>query len=480
MNTQPLDVAIIGAGTAGLSARAEVAKMTDSYRVFDPGPYGTTCVLSACMPSKALLQSAHDFQRRHDFDSLGIVGAETLRVDAARVLTETRKLRDLLAGEVIDGMSDWRETHLVPDAAVFQNDGTLRAGKRLFRPHATIIATGSRPVVPTAWRDKFGTRVLTSNDIFALKDLPRRMAVIGLGPVGLELGQALGRLGVQVIGFDPSPSLGGLDDPELQARLHKAIAPDMTCIQAQADPVKGEGGAIRMQWKDGEAEVDYMLVAMGRKPNLTDLGLEAIGVDLGDDGLPELEPEQLNLLGTRLYFAGDSGQGPGLLHEASDEGRIAGYFAVRDKDAVFRRRTPLRLVFSDPQIALVGASWTALQDRDDSIAVGEASFDHAGRTRLQRAGGGTIRIYAQKADARLLGAAIVAPEAEHLAHLLAYAIDHGDDLQGLLRMPAYHPTHEEVMRRALRSALKKCDVDAPDLEAIRCKDPPMECHTEES
>lgn len=474
MNTQPLDIAIIGAGTAGLSARAEVTKVTDSYRVFDPGPYGTTCVRSACMPSKALLQSAHDFHRRHAFDSLGIAGEKALRIDAARVLDETRKLRDSLAEEVIDGMADWRETHLVPAAPVFQDDGTLRAGDQRFLPEATIIATGSRPAVPQNWRDRFGGRVLTSDDIFELKDLPRRMAVIGLGPVGLELGQALARLGVEVTGFDPAPSLGGLDDPALQARLHKAIAPDMTCVQAQAEPVEGHDGAIRMQWDDGETEVDCILVAMGRKPNLADLGLEAIGVTLQEDGLPELEPTQLNLSGTRLYFAGDSGQGPALLHEASDEGRIAGYFAARDEDAVFRRRTPLRMVFSDPQIALAGASWTALQDRDDSIAVGEASFDHAGRTRLQRGSGGALRIYAQKSDARLLGAAIVAPEAEHLAHLLAYAIDHGDDLQGLLRMPAYHPTHEEVLRRALRDTLRKCDVEAPDLEAIRCKDAPME------
>ena len=474
MNTQLLDVTIIGAGTAGLSAQAEVAKVTDRYRVFDPGPYGTTCVRSACMPSKALLQSAHDFHRRLAFDSLGIVGAEALRVDAARALAETRKLRDSLAENVIDGMASWRETHLIAAAPVFQEDGTLRTGDQRFQPEATIIATGSRPIVPQDWRDRFGGRVLTSDDIFELTDLPERLAVIGLGPVGLELGQALARLGVKVTGFDPNPSLGGLGDPELQARLHKAIAPDMTWVQAQAEPVEGRDGAIRLQWDDGETEVDCILAAMGRKPNLADLDLHAIGITLQEDGLPDLEPAQLNLSGKRLYFAGDCGQGPGLLHEASDEGRIAGYFAARNRDAVFRRRTPLRLVFSDPEIALVGASWTALQDRDDSITVGEASFDYAGRTRLQRKSGGALRIYAQKTDARLLGAAIVAPEAEHLAHLLAYAIDHGDNLQGLLRMPVYHPTHEEVLRHALRDALRKCDVEAPDLEAIRCKDAPME------
>ncbi len=474
MSTETLDVAIIGAGTAGLSARAEVAKVTDNYRVFDPGPYGTTCARSACMPSKALLQSAHDFHRRHAFDDLGIVGAEALRVDGARVLAETRKLRDSLVAGVIDNMANWRDTHLVPDAPVFQSDGALHTGDTRFRPRATVIATGSHPAVPPDWRDRFGSKVLTSDDIFELDELPRRVAVIGLGPVGLELGQAMARLGVEVTGFDPTAAIGGLDEPELQARLHEAIAQDMTIVQAKADPTEGPRSAIVMQWEGGETEVDCVLVTMGRKPNLSDLGLGAIGVDLGDDGLPTLAPGHLNLPGTRLYFAGDAGRGPALLHEASDEGRIAGYFAARDGDATIRRSTPLRIVFCDPQIALVGAIWGDLGNLEGEIVVGEASFDQAGRTRLQRESGGTIRLYAEKATARLRGAAILAPEAEHLAHILAYAIDHDGDLLGLLRMPAYHPTHEEVLRRALRVALEKCDVDAQDLEAIRCKDTPME------
>ena len=123
-----------------------------------------------------------------------------------------------------------------------------------------------------------------------------------------------------------------------------------------------------------------------------------------------------------------------------------GYFAARGEDAVFDRRTPLRMVFCEPQIALVGATWDTLQDRRDEIATGQASFDEAGRTMLQRGQGGAIRIYAEKSSARILGAAIAAPEAEHLAHLLAHAIGQGKDLRDLLRMPAYHPTHEEVLR----------------------------------
>jgi len=474
-----IDVAIIGAGTAELSARSEVAKVTDSYRVFDPGPHGTSCARVACMPSKALLQSAHDFHRRHDFEALGIVGGAGLRIDSGRVLQETRKLRDVLVDEVLGGMSDWRDTHLVAHAPVFETGAVLRAGDAWFRPRTTIVTTGSRPVVPPGWRERFGARLLTSDDIFELRHLPRRMAVIGLGPVGLELGQALARLGVEVTGFDPAHSIGGLTDPGLLPRLREALSAEMTIVNAEAELVEKVGHAITMQWAndetEGETEVDLLLVAMGRRPNIDGLGLDLAGVTLRKDGRADLPEGRLNPPGARVYFAGDAGLGPGLLHEASDEGRVAGYFAARGEDAVFDRRTPLRMVFCEPQIALVGATWDTLQDRRDEIATGQASFDEAGRTMLQRGQGGAIRIYAEKSSARILGAAIAAPEAEHLAHLLAHAIGQGKDLRDLLRMPAYHPTHEEVLRRAMRAALAECALDVPELEAIRCEDTPVDC-----
>ncbi|SIO47468.1 dihydrolipoamide dehydrogenase [Rhodovulum sp. ES.010] len=474
MTSQPLDVAILGAGTAGLSARAEVAKVTDSYRVFDPGPLGTTCARAACMPSKALLQSAHDFKRREALPDLGIAGGDALRADGAMVLARTRELRDRLVGGVLDGMADWRETHLVPHAAVFGPDGVLCAGAHRFRPAATVIATGTRPIVPEPWRARFGDRIVTTEEVFELDALPRRMAVVGLGPVGLELGQAMARLGVEVTGFDPSATLGGLDDPDLLDRLREALKGEMRIVRAEAAPEPGEGGAIAMRWDEGAVEVDLVLAAMGRAPNLDGLGLDRLGLDLGEDGRPDLPRGCLNPPGARLYFAGDAGAGPALLHEAADEGRIAGHFAARGQDAAFRRRVPLRLVFCEPQIAVAGATWDELADRHERIAVGGASLDSTGRVLVQRGAGGAMRLYAEKATARLLGAAIVGPEAEHMGHLLAFAIDKDADLGALLRMPAYHPTHEEVLRRALREALAGCDVSLDELDAITCQDVPVD------
>lgn len=473
MTVREIDVAIIGAGTAGLAARGEVAKVTDSYRVFDPGPLGTLCARVACMPSKALLQSAHDFHRRHAFEALGIDGAGHLRPDTARVLAETRALRDDMARSVVDKMAEWRGDHLVQESAHFEGDGVLRAGASRFRPRATIIATGSRPDVPQGWKERFGDRVLTSDDIFELKDLPGRMAVVGLGPIGLELGQALARLGVEVTAFDPRPRLGGLSHPDLCGTLREMLAGEMRIVAARADPHPGRNGAIAMRWEDGETDVDAVLVAMGRTPALGGLGLETLDPRLSPGERPDLAKGQLNLQGTRLYFAGDAGAGPPLLHEAADEGRIAGFHAARGEDARFARRVPLAIVFSDPQAAVAGRSWGDMED-DPGIVTSGADVTGSGRNRLQRGAGGAIRLHARRSDARIVGAEILAPGAEHMGHLIAHAIERASTVGDLLKMPFYHPTEEEILRRALRGLAQDCAIDMDEIEAIRCDDTPAD------
>lgn len=475
MTIKEIDVAIIGAGTAGLSARAEVAKVTQNYRVFDPGPYGTTCARAACMPSKAFVQSAHDFHRRHSFACLGIRGGGKLEVDGKAVLEKTRALRDSFVAGVLKGMESWRETHLVAHVPEFQENGTLSARGETYRPRATIIAVGTKPAVPGPW-EGFGDRVITSENFFELTKLPRRMAVVGLGPVGLELGQAMARLGVEVTGFDPSPSLGGLTDPELEPVLRGAIEREMRLVNATAEPTQDPGGAVRLHWPDGEITVDQVLLAIGRRVDLSDLKLEHAGVKLDDEGRPELEKGRLDQSGVPVYFAGDASGGPALLHEASDEGRVAGWCAVRGKPASFRRRTPLRIVFTEPQIAVAGCGWEEISNmQDGEAASGLASFTDAGRARLERYETGSLRIHADRKTARVLGATFVCHAAEHMAHLLAFAIGQESSLKDVLRTPFYHPTHEETLRQALRSALKQCDVELGELEEVRCQDTPVDC-----
>jgi dihydrolipoamide dehydrogenase len=266
-------------------------------------------------------------------------GADQRQIDKAAVLSEIRRIRDHPVSGVVSGMEDRSTSHLIEHAAQFADDGTLRTDSLMFHPHATVIATGTSPVVPLEWLETHGDRLLTSDGLFETETLPGRIAVIGMGPVKLELGQALARLGVEVTGFDPSPNLGGIFHPDLQDLARSAMRSEFRIVATTAEPELGKSGVVNMNWDDECIEVDCVLAAMGRKPNLEGLGLHNLGIDTDADSPPEIDESCLNIPGTRIYLASDvSGVRP-LLHEVADEVRIAGYSAVRDGNSVCAART---------------------------------------------------------------------------------------------------------------------------------------------
>jgi dihydrolipoamide dehydrogenase len=207
-------------------------------------------------------------------------------------------------------------------------------------------------------------------------------------------------------------------------------------------------GSVRVTAGDRSVEVDKVLVAAGRKPNVDGLGLETLGVELDDRGVPVYDPESMKIPGAPVFIAGDAASELPLQHEARDEGQIAGYNASRGTTQRFRRRPPLSIVFSDPNVVTVGESWDTLQHED--VLVGTARFERDQRSRIKHADTGVARIYADRRDGRLRGASMICPEGEHFGHLLALAVQQGLTAAELLRMPFYHPTVEERLQDALR------------------------------
>lgn len=227
-----------------------------------------------------------------------------------------------------------------------------------------------------------------------------------------------------------------------------------------------EGGDLVLHLADGtRLAVDAALVTMGRRPNVADLGLEALGIPL-ERGIPEVDPETYQIPGTPLFLAGDvTGQRP-ILHEASDEGRIAGYNAVRAEPRGFQRRTPLAITFSEPGVAIVGESHRELRARGADFVTGRVAWEGQGRAIVKLMERGLGHIYADRATGQLLGAELFAPDAEHLAHLLSWAIASGHTVHRTLSMPFYHPVLEEGLRTALRDASARVDAPAPPLEVL--------------
>lgn len=446
-----VEIIIVGAGSAGLSALREIRRETDDFVLIDAGDWGTTCAARGCMPSKALIEAANAFHRRHDFAAFGLTGAEHVKAHIPAVLARVRRLRDgfikgpqAVPGQLGDRAISGRARLLGPNR-VAVNGREINARK-------IILAPGSRPVVPKDWQS-FGKNILTTDTLFEQPDLPGRMAVVGMGAIGIEMAQALSRLGIEVAGFDTAEALAGLSDPEVITALREALEREFPLYLGAPADLSQSGRAITVASASGSFTADAVLAAMGRRPNIDNLGLETLGVPLDDRGMPAIDPTTLRIGDLPVWLAGDANSHLAILHEATDEGHIAGRNAVAEAPKAHCRRTELAIVFSSPGVARVGARLADLEP--GGIAIGSVDFSTQGRARTAERATGLMRIYADATNAKLLGAEMCVPAAEHMAHLLALALQQNLTVHDMLAMPFYHPVLEEGLRTALRDLARQ-------------------------
>ena len=461
MEESQVDVAIIGSGSAGLYAMGRVRPSGKSVVLINGGELGTTCARVGCMPSKAVIQVAEDFHRRGVFKRFGLEGEEGLSLDVSEAMGYVQDLRDMFVERVISNSTDrMPEGMFIEGYTRFVEPNVLEMedGQRIRAGHI-IVATGSRPIIPAAWQ-AFRDRIITTDEFFELEELPPSIAVVGLGVVGLELGQSLHRLGCDVVGVDLRDAIGGLSDPEVNKSAIAIIGKEFPLwLGHGAEITEGSNGRLKVSAGENSVEVDRVFASIGRQPNVEKLGLELIGAPVDARGIPLYDPSTMQVGDLPVFLAGDvTGERP-LLHEAGDEGRIAGQNAVSDSVTAYRRKTPLSITFCDPNIAQVGQSYASLDM--DTAAVGEVQMAPVGRALIMAKNKGVIRVYADKASGTLLGAEMVCAKAENLGHLLAWSIQQGLTVGELLRMPFYHPVIEEALQAALYDLYAKVDAKNP-------------------
>jgi dihydrolipoamide dehydrogenase len=385
------------------------------------------------------------------------------------VLRRVRALRDDFVAGVLEATEGLGAASVAGRGRLL-GPNRVAIGDRVVAAGGVVIATGSSPVLPAAWR-ALGDRVVTTDDLFDLEDLPPRVGVIGAGAIGVEIAQALARLGVEVEAFDASDRVAGLSDPAVAATLLDALGPEFPLRLGAEVELAAAGAGVEIRAGDRRVQVDKVIAAIGRRPNVADLGLETLGVPLDDRGLPDVDPATMQIGDLPVFLTGDATGGAGLLHEAADEGHIAALNALSPEPIPLARRTPLAIVFCDPGVAVVGARSSSLDPA--TTITGEVDFARQGRARVAQKNLGLMRIYAARDGGRLLGAEMAAPAAEHMAHLLALAIGRDLSVADLLRMPFYHPTLEEGLRTALRDLARQLPACAPsDLAACPGFDAP--------
>lgn len=474
MKQLKVDVAIIGAGTAGMSAYRAALAHTRSVAVIESGPYGTTCARVGCMPSKLLIAAAEVAHTVAQSAQFGVMVRDS-SIDGRAVMQRVRAERDRFVGFVLESVESWPAESRLRGAARFIAPHLLRVGDDTeVQAERIVIASGSSPVVPQGWREELGDRLIINDDVFEWQDLPRSVAVVGAGVIGLELALALARLGVRVRLLGRHGRVGPLTDPAVADQARAIVADELQFSpESERVHVKREGDAVTVSFTEHGAprceSFDYLLVAAGRQPNLAGLALEHAGVALGKHGAPAVDRCTGQIGDSHIFMAGDVTHDLPVLHEAADDGRIAGDNAGRFPDVRARpRRAPLAIVFSDPQIAMVGESHRDLKARDAAFEAGEASFEDQGRSRVMARNRGLLRVYGERHTGRFLGAEMIGPAAEHIGHLLSWSVQHELTVQQMLDSPFYHPVVEEGVRTALRQLNRQLRMGPVPVE--RCLD----------
>lgn len=453
------DIIIIGAGTAGISAYKEAVKHTNNLLIINDGPWDTTCARVGCMPSKILISTAN---RMFDIQNAQEVALDvSAKINTDQVMQHLQTLRDRFTQATLKDVEQWPTEHKISGKAHFIDAQTIEINGQQYQSKSFILAVGSTPNYDKAWKEELGNRLITTDQIFELKTLPKSIAVIGSGVIALEIAQAMHRLGVKTTIFARSKRIGVLTSPKLQQLAQKELGKELKILfETLPSEVKCNSEEAILNYKLEEKEktlkVEYILAATGRSSLLDTLKLENIDDSFEDIKLLPINAKTKQLEQYPIFIVGDAYTSTPLQHEAAHEGKKVVHNCLNYPQVnPIKTLTSLGIVFSDPEMAIVGQSFKQLKDTGIDFITGEASYERQGRAIVLGKNKGGIEIYIERKSEKLLGAELFTEATEHMAHLLSWIIGEGLTLNDILEKPFYHPTLEEGLRTALKHARRQ-------------------------
>ena len=447
------DVIFIGAGPGGYVGAIRAAQLGLKTAVVEGREtLGGTCLNVGCIPSKALLYATHQLHdSQHNFAKMGLTGP-TPKVDWAQMLTykdevisqNTGGIEFLFKKNKIDWIKGW---------ATIPAPGQVKVGDVTHEARNIVVASGSEPSsLPGVTVDE--SIVVTSTGALTLSRIPKHLAVIGAGVIGLELGSVYARLGAKVTVIEYLDAITPGMDAEVartfQRLLQKQGLTFVMGAAVQGVVVKGKSATItyKLRKNDSEAtlDADTVLVATGRKPYTAGLGLDTLGVVLSPRGQIVTDAKYAtNING--IYAIGDAIAGPMLAHKAEDEGMAVAEVLAGQHGHVNYDVIP-GVIYTHPEVASVGKTEEQLKEAGRAYKVGKFSFMGNARAKANFAGDGFVKILADKATDRILGAHIIGPMAGDLIHEICVAMEFGAAAEDLARNCHAHPTYSDAVREA--------------------------------
>lgn len=447
------DVIVIGGGTAGLGAYRKAKSLGKKVLIIEKNDFVTTCANVGCMPSKLLIAAAENMHEIMKAPQFGI-NVNEIKIDQEKLLSRVRSERDRFVGFVKRGALNIPEEERIIGSAYIKDKNTVSVNNKDYFTKTIVVATGSYPFVPNVY-ENIKHRALTNENIFEIEKLPSSLAVVGAGVIGMELGFALKNLGVDVTIINVGDKIMGLNkdinDYVLQ-HLKKELNLISDIMVVNSEELSDENGfkGIALHFSDGSVKVfENVLLAAGRKPAFKNIGLENA---FQGDPLKSYNRKTTQLGDSNIFLAGDVNNDIPLLHEAAKEGGFAGEnAALYPEIKEFKRLVPLAVAFTSPQIMQVGQT----RNLPDDIIKGQVSFEDQGRSRVMLKNLGMLNVYFDRQTHKFIGAEMIGPNAENIAHAFAWIIEMDVTLEQVLEFPFYHPVVEEGVRTAFRDAATK-------------------------
>lgn len=455
------DVVVIGSGPGGYVGAIRCAQLGLKVAIIERyKTLGGTCLNVGCIPSKAWLDSSEKyFELTHSFKDHGIQAKE-VSFDFGVMRDRVKKVVSDVSGgvaflmkknkiDVYYGHGSFKDANTVTIKG--EKDSTEIKGKKI------VIATGSKPsALPGVTIDK--ERIITSTEALVLKELPKKLVVIGGGVIGLELASVYRRLGSEVSVVEYADSIIATMDAELGKTLHKILKKEGVefFLGHGVTEVKSNGKKVIVKAKDkkSEAEItlegDYCLVAVGRRPYTEGLGLENAGVKLDERGRVETNAHlQTNV--PHIYAIGDVVKGAMLAHKAEEEGVLVAEYMSGQKPHIDYNLIP-GVVYTWPEVAAVGLTEEQLKASGREYKTGSFPFKASGRARASNESDGFIKVLADKKTDEILGVHMIGPRVADIIGEAVLAMEYRASAEDIARTSHAHPTYSEALKEAALAA----------------------------
>jgi dihydrolipoamide dehydrogenase len=456
------DVVIIGSGPGGYVCAIRCSQLGMKTAIIEKyNSLGGTCLNVGCIPSKSLLDSSHHFHDAvHNFESHGINFEGNVIVNLEKMISRKQNVVDQTV-KGIDFLMNKNKIKVYHGTGSFVDSSTIKidnssGGVTNITFNNAVIATGSKPTnLPFAKIDK--KRIITSTEALNLKEIPKKLIVIGGGVIGLELGQVYSRLGAEVSVVEYSNTITPFMDASISKELMRIFKKQKIkfYLSHKVFQISTSEDNVSVQAEDNNGnkvlfEGDYCLVSVGRKPFTENLNISSLGIETNDKGQIKVN-DQLQTSCKNIYAIGDVIKGPMLAHKAEEEGVMVAEIMAKQKPHINYNLIP-NVIYTWPEVASVGKTEKQLTDNGVEYKKGQFPFRALGRSRASMDTDGFVKILADKKTDEILGVHIIGARAADLIAEAVTAMEFRASAEDISRMSHSHPTYAEAIKEAALAA----------------------------